>query len=231
MRICLVLILIGALAACAPVASRTDGDILVIGDSVMAWNRTSGEDIGSVIGATLGRETLNRSMPGAQIRINPVASLVGLSIPDQLPDSRWNWVVMNGGANDLGFSCDCTKCEAEIEALISQDATGGDIPDLIAQARGQGAQVLWMGYYRSPRSTSFKGCRPGLEEIERRIALYSQQRDGVFFLDTESVFEPPVPALFASDSTHPSAQGSAIIGKFLAELIAAESPAVLSTEQ
>jgi acyl-CoA thioesterase I len=127
---------------------------------------------------------------------------------------------MNGGANDLASSCGCTGCEEEIDLLISPDGTTGAIPDLVAMARQQQAKVLWVGYYETPTSSSFSGCRPGLVEVERRIAAYAQAREGVFFIDSEDVFTPANPGLFARDRTHPSAAGSAVIGRFIAQAIA-----------
>lgn len=199
------------------------GDILIIGDSVMAWNRPAGADIGRAIEAELDSDVVNRAYLGAQIRAGDLSAVGGLSIPDQLAAGPWNWIVMNGGANDLGFSCGCTRCDGEIELLISEDATTGAIPDLIAQARAQGAKVLWAGYYRAPDTRSFRGCRPGLVELERRIAIYAKSREGVFFVDTEDVLDPAQPGLLDTDRTHPSVEGSALIGRFLAREIAENS--------
>lgn len=217
-RAIMVLALVLALAACGVAPRQTGGDILVIGDSVLAWNRASGGDVGSVIAAETGREVVSRATLGAQVRAGGLGAL-GFSIPRQLPGGRWNWVVMNGGANDLGFSCGCTRCDAEIDLLISPDGRTGAIPDLIATARSQGARVIWAGYYQAPQSRSFRGCRPGLVELERRIAVHARQTPGVVFVDTEDVFDPRNRALYASDLTHPSPAGSAVIGRFLARQI------------
>lgn len=221
MRVFAILTLITALAACTPGAPRSGGDILMIGDSVLAWNRTSSRDVGSALGENLGRTVTNRAVPGAQIRKRGFASTLGLGIPDQLVMQRWNWVVMNGGANDLGFTCGCTRCDGVIEALISSDDTTGKIPELINRARTTGAKVLWMGYYRAPRSGTFQGCRPGLVEMERRIARFARSTPGVFFADSEDVITPRDPSLYAADATHPSPKGSATIARYLAQTITA----------
>ncbi len=218
MRYLVSLLFVAILAACAP-APKQGGDIAVIGDSVMAWNRSAGDDIGSIIANELDRPVVNRANFGAQIRAGGGASVLRLSIPDQLPEGRWNWVVMNGGANDLGFSCGCTRCAAEIEALISDDGQRGAIPDLVARAQAQGARVLWLGYYRAPETRSFQGCRPGLVEIERRVARLASARAGVFFLDAEDLLNPPLRGHFDRDRTHPSPLGSRLIGAALADII------------
>ncbi|MDP2081392.1 MAG: SGNH/GDSL hydrolase family protein [Pseudotabrizicola sp.] len=220
----MVLGLLVLVAACGLTPPRSGGDILVIGDSVMAWNRSGGADIGSAIGTELNRDVVSRAALGARVRPGALGAIGRLGIPSQLSPGRWNWVVMNGGANDLGFNCGCTPCDDEIDALMSKDASTGSIPDLILTARSQGAQVLWVGYYAAPQSESFKGCRPGLVELERRIAAFASARQGVFFIDSEDVFDPNNAALFASDKTHPSPAGSGVIGRFIAREINARTP-------
>jgi acyl-CoA thioesterase I len=222
-RLGLVLCLLTGLSNCGLAPQQTGGDVLVIGDSVMAWNRFAARDVGSVIEAELGREVVNRAALGAQIQAGSLGTLGGRSIPDQLSTGPWNWVVINGGANDLGFSCGCTRCDAEIDLLISPDGTTGGIPNLISKARGQQAKVLWVGYYQTPNSSAFQGCRPGLVELERRIAAYALTQEGVFFIDSEDVFKPTNPDLLAADRTHPSAAGSAVLGRFIAQEIASRS--------
>lgn len=212
-----------SLTACGLLPQKPGGDILVIGDSVMAWNGFSDADVGHVIGDELNREVVNRAALGAQIDASGARSLLGLNIPAQLSSGPWNWVVMNGGANDLGGSCEGGNRAAVIDGLMSADGTVGKISDLIARARAQGAQVLWMGYYQAPNSTSFKGCRPVLVELERRIAVHAAANQGVYFVDAEDAFDPSDATLFASDKTHPSAKGSAVLGRFLARTIAQES--------
>lgn len=224
MRVFLALMLALMLGACAAPVSRSGGDILVIGDSVMAWNRSAGADIGAVIETELVREVVSRARLGAQLRASGVASLGGLSIPAQLPGGRWNWIVMNGGANDLGFGCGCTRCDAEIDLLLAPDGADGAIADLIGAARATGAQVLWLGYYQAPQSRSFRGCRPGLVELERRIAAFARAQPGVVFLDAEDVMDPRDASLLATDRTHPSALGSAVIGRAVAAAIRRAAP-------
>ena len=219
MRLFIAALFVSLLAACAQAPSK-NGDIVIVGDSVMAWNRSKGSDVGSAVSAELNRSVVNRAAFGARIRTNNLAGLAGLSIPDQLPEGRWKWVLANGGANDLGFSCGCTRCDGEIDALISGDGQTGDIPDFVNRARAQGAQVLWLGYYQAPETNSFEGCRPGLVEIERRIARLSRSDEGIFFLDAEAFFDPLDTELFDRDKTHPSPKGSALIGREIARLVA-----------
>lgn len=210
-------------AACGAVPRSSGGDILVIGDSVLAWNRFSGQDVGPQVEAALGRDVVSRATPGARLRSGRLGQLAGLSIPDQLSGSSWKWVVMNGGANDLASACGCQTCDAEVETLISSSGTGGVIPALISRARAQGARVVWAGYHEAPASGSFGGCRPALVEMEKRIAAYAEQTDGVYFVDIEDVLDPAVPGLLASDRTHPGPVGSRLIAQLLARQISGAS--------
>lgn len=210
------------LGCCVDPSSR-GGDILVVGDSVLAWNRSEDSDVGSAVASELSRAVVNRAAVGARIRANDLVRFVGLSIPDQLLPGPWNWVIVNGAANDLGFSCGCTRCDQVIDQLISKDNQSGAIPELIYKAQTQGARVIWLGYYKAPETNSFEGCRPGLVEIERRIELLAQSNSRLIFLDAERFFDPPSKELFASDRTHPSVKGSALIAKEIASIIEKES--------
>lgn len=218
-----VLLLIGslfALTSCTDIAPRGGGDILVIGDSVMAWNRSSGQSLADVIEARLARDVTDKSVPGAKFDNGSViASAVGFDVQAQYPAGRWNWVVVNGGANDMGFDdCGCGDCSAVVRTLISEDGQSGKIPALFARVRADGAQVLWMGYYNAP-GTSFAGCTDDLASLEARIKRNLAAQGG-YFLDGEDFVAKTDPANFDEDDTHPSPRGSAILGTALADIIA-----------
>ena len=210
-------------AACTDMAPKGGGDILVIGDSVLAWNGSSDQAIPDVIQQTLGRDVVNKAVPGALFaNDNALLSAVGFNIQQQYPGGRWNWIVLNGGANDLGFDdCKCADCRQVVDRLIGPDAMTGAIPAFLTGLRASGAQVLWMGYYKGNGKGSFEGCRDDLVLIERRIARFAAQMDGITFLDSEAVIDPDDASQFASDNTHPSPKGSALIGTYLAKAISA----------
>jgi lysophospholipase L1-like esterase len=213
------------LAGCASLPpAKSQRDILVIGDSVMAWNRGLGQEIGDVIAARLSRDVTSRPVPGAQFdNESALASAVGFDIQAQYLEGPWKWVVMNGGANDLGFSdCGCGDCSTQVDRLISADGTGGVIPAFLDRVKRDGASVLWMGYYNSP-GTSFKGCADDLEVLETRIKRNLAGKPNGFFLEGENFVNRNDPSHFASDGTHPSPKGSAILGTALADIIVAAS--------
>ena len=214
------------LTACTDPAPRGGGDIVVIGDSVMAWNGTSGASIPDTMAKTLERRVISRAVAGAQFdNASGLAGAVGFDIQRQMPEGRWNWVVMNGGANDLASDCGCGACDAVVDGLISPDATTGAIPAFIRKVRASaGAQVLWMGYYAGSGQGSFAGCRDDLVKLENRIARFAAGQSGVTFADSEDVIDRKDRAQFAGDNTHPSPKGSALIGRYLAEQIARRDP-------
>jgi lysophospholipase L1-like esterase len=217
-------ILLAALvAACTDSAPRGGGDIVVLGDSVMAWNGSSNQAIPDALGRATGRDVVSRAVPGAQFdNSSGVAGAVGFDIRRQMPAGRWNWVVLNGGANDLGSGCNCGACGPQVDALIGPDASSGAIPAFLRQLRATRVQnVMWMGYYAGNGKGSFEGCRDDLVRMEERIARFAASTPGVIFVDAEDVIDRRDPSMFASDNTHPSPRASARIGAYLAQAIAA----------
>ena len=220
-KILITLAFLTSLTACTDTAPRGGGDILVLGDSIMAWN--GGRSIPDVIANQTGRSVTSRAVPGAQFdNGSTIASAVGFDIQQQFPGGRWNWVVVNGGANDLSADCGCGACGASVNALIAPDGQSGSIPAFLQRLRAQtGAQVMWMGYYAGSGTGSFAGCRDDLVEIESRIATFAAGRPGIHFVDSEDVIDRGDRGLFAGDNVHPSARGSAWIGAYLAQEITA----------
>lgn len=223
LRLVPLFLLIGTLlTACTDRAPRGGGDILAIGDSVMAWNGGRDAAIPDVMEQALGRRVINKAVPGAQFNNSSgLAGAVGFDIRRQFSGGRWNWIVLNGGANDLGSDCGCGDCGPVVDSLIGSDAQSGAIPAFISKLRSEsGARILWMGYYAGNGKGSFEGCRDDLVRMEARIARFAAARPGVLFVDSEDVINPTKPGLFADDNTHPSARASALIGNYLAQQIA-----------
>ena len=225
-KLTMAVLLILGLSHCTDSAPRGGGDILVIGDSVMAWNGSKKSAIGDAISKTLRRNVVSKAVPGAQFdNASVVAGVVGFDIRRQFPSGRWNWVVMNGTANDLSADCNCGACTASVDALIAQDSNSGAIPDFIRKVqRDSGADVLWMGYYAGSGTGSFAGCRADLVEIESRVSRFADANNGVLFADAEDVIDRNDSSYFAPDNIHPSARGSAVIGAYLAAQINRRDP-------
>ncbi len=201
------------LAACGRTAS--DGArIVVAGDSVMAWNRGSGASVADVLQAELREPVGDVSLSFARV----AGGRGGFNIPNQLDGVQAQWVVLNGGANDLRSNCDCSDCGPVLDQLISQDGMRGAIPALVADLRGRGSQVIWADYYTSPRFAG-TSCEAPYRRLEDRLSRMAAADDGVTLVDMDDVFSPDDLSLFAFDRTHPSREGSARIARLVAPVL------------
>lgn len=200
------------LAACGHGVPE-DARIVVAGDSVMARNRITGASVADQLQERLGEPVGDVSFPLAQVS----GGLGPLNIPAQLEALRPEWVVLNGGANDLSANCDCTDCGAVLDRLISEDGMRGAIPALVADLRGRGSQVIWADYYTSPRYAG-STCEAPYQVLEDRLGRMAGADVGVTLVDMDDVFRPDDLSLFASDLTHPSEQGSARIARLVSPL-------------
>jgi lysophospholipase L1-like esterase len=217
MRVVPSLLLMLALAACTPTARPEDGAILAIGDSVMAWNGRAG--IPEVAAAALGRPVVDASQSLAHIT-HPlaVAAAIGFDIGRQIRPGPWDWVVLTGGGNDLRDACATPSAAATRDALIGP-GLDGEIPALIARLRATGARVGLVGYYDGAAAspTGFTPCQPEFDIMNRRLAELAARDPGLVFLDAGDVIDPTDRSLYARDLVHPSPEGSAAIGRALAE--------------
>lgn len=205
------------LAACVS-APPPAGGILAVGDSVMAWN--GGAGVPETVGAGLGLPVRDAARSGA--RVSGRGTGIGAAIPsvgEQWTRNRgaWDWVLVNGGANDLRPACGTAAEGAALNALITP-ALGGPIPALVRDIRATGSRVVLMGYYANPRGarTGFTACRPILVRLDARLARLAARDPGVTFVDSEGAIDPADRGHYAGDLIHPSATGSARIGALLA---------------
>jgi len=193
------------LAACTP-GVPDDARIVVAGDSVMAWNRLAGASVADALGQRLGEPVGDVSLPLARMNGGNGA----LSIPNQLRGVRAEWVVLNGGANDIRGACSCNACGPTIDRLISDDGRQGTIPALVGDLRRRGARVIWADYYTTAEVAGTTCERP-YRVLEARLARMAEADAGVVLVDMDDVFTPGDPALFAGDGIHPTPLGSARI--------------------
>jgi len=90
----------------------------------------------------------------------PLSGAAGGGISGGYVEGEWEWVGVNGGGNDLWLGCGCTKCRKRMDRMIGEDGGSGQIPRMVSQLRDGGAQVIYLGYLRSPGCGSIiEHCR------------------------------------------------------------------------
>lgn len=212
----------------AAAQDKPEARILAIGDSLMAWHNVTGQSIADVVGRELGEATINRSVGGARMifRLPGMAEL-GMRISSQYTKGDWDWVIMNGGGNDLWFGCGCKACDAKLDKLISsKDAGKGAIPDTVEKAVSEGANVVFVGYLRSPGFDSvIDECRDEGDEMENRIEAYLDGLPNVHFLSLKDLVPEGDKSYHGLDRVHPSLKASREIGQRVAALIRDVDPA------
>ncbi len=86
--------------------------------------------------------------------------------------------------------------------------------------RESGAQVLWLGYLRSPGVGSpIEGCREEGDELEARIAKLAESDRGVHFLSNADLVPHGDRSYHGIDMIHPSLKASAEIGSRVSDYI------------
>ena len=118
---------------------------MLLGDSVMAWNRDTGESVGDALQNATGKAVVNVSVGGAVMLDQQGA---GDLIPEKYVDVDWAWVVFNGGANDLAQLCGCDRCDSVLDDLVTADGQQGRIVESIQTVLQEAtSRVAYVGYY------------------------------------------------------------------------------------
>lgn len=214
--------LTGLVAACQESVSRNEGArILAVGDSLMAWNSAWGSSIPHVMEEALGEPVVDRSIRGAWMTVrDPKDDKGAINIPNQYVSGDWDWVVVNGGGNDLLFGCGCGMCSKVLDRMISKDGMDGQIPTFARRVRDDGARVLFTGYLRSPGLlTPIEHCKNEGDELEERLIQLASKEEGIVFVSNKDVVPSGGISYFSPDLIHPSRKSSRIIGRKLATVI------------
>ncbi|MFK7752179.1 MAG: SGNH/GDSL hydrolase family protein [Sedimentitalea sp.] len=210
------------LASCGETVSRSqDARILAMGDSMLAWHATSHQSVSHALEKQLGEEVIDRSVVGARVLYElPISGALGLNIAKQYRPGNWDWIIVNGGGNDLWLGCGCFRCDRKMNRLALEDGSDGEIPRMIARLRMSGAKVIYVGYLRSPGVGSLiEHCRTEGNELERRIARYADTDEGVHFVSLAELVPHGDRSFHSADMIHPSIKGSATIGAYIARII------------
>ena len=221
-----------ALATCLLVFSVMPGTakeplrILVLGDSFMTTNAQISQAVPNQLEKVLGASVKSRAFTGARYRyMLPITGAMGLNISKQYRDGPWDWVVINGGGNDLWLGCGCMQCQRRMNKLISPDGKRGEIPALVARARQTGAKVAYVGYLRSPGSWSpIEHCKAEGDALEARIAVMAMRDPGVTFVSLADLVPRGDRSFHAVDMIHPSIKGSKAAADRIARVLKAGRP-------
>lgn len=191
--------------------------ILTIGDSILAWGTPNCTSVSHQLG-------LQREESISVGAINGTEVTAGRSmIPDQYFEDDWEWVIMDGGANDLNKQCSCLEgCDAVLNSLVTEDGTQGGMTDLVERISVADTQVLLIGYYVMPEDAwyGFGECVDELTELNLRYAKIAEGLSNVHFAPLDDVMNwEKEPSLLDGDRVHPSVEGAEVIGEYLVELI------------
>lgn len=201
--------------------NRKAAKILAIGDSLMAWNMLAGRSIPQVVANALQEPVESRAVAGAHVIYNlPLTGAMGMRISSQFGRDTADWVLLTGGGNDLWLGCGCSRCQRRMDRMVSPDGKKGAMPDLVRRIRESGAQVVIIGYLRSPGWNSvIDHCRNEGDAYEARMRVMARQIEGVHFLSNADLVPEGDRSFHAPDGIHPSIKGSTAIGQRVAALI------------
>lgn len=191
--------------------------LYAVGDSILEWHLGEGS-IPEVMAEALDQPMYNAAVSGAHFLDGE-----GESIPSQLSTGAWQWLLVDGGGNDVNDRCECGDCDAVLDAIVSADGSTGALPDFAREVADAGTEVLIMGYYGLPDGAEFgfDRCGEELEVLSQRQAALADSSDRIHFADAREVVDGTDEAMYDDDLVHPSVEGSAVVGRFLAEFIQA----------
>ncbi len=214
-----------ALCGCTE-APQAGSKVLVMGDSLLAVNGLTGQSVAAGLERELHAPVTDRAVLGAGFLYPlPLSGAAGMKISAQYVAGAWDWVVLNGGGNDVLTRCGCGPCGALVERLISADGRRGAIPAEVARLRATGARVVYVGYLRSNGFDSpVDKCAATGDEMDRRAARMAAADAGVVFVPLADLVPSGDTRFYASDRIHPSPMGSAAIAARIARVLRRAAP-------
>lgn len=212
--IALAMLLIGStVVGCIEVREPDlDGDILVIGDSLLDYHAPDA-DVGTVAGEKLGLEVDMLASGGASL-------LNGHGIADTYVDEGHVLVIANGGGNDLE-RCVCgDDCWGVIDLLISENGSVGAIPDLVHRILEDGVYVAWVGYMRPMEDADeYADCGGEVDLLRERLQRLDDSEPSMIFVDGALIGTGVEEDMYDPDGYHPSPEGCAALGEEVAQRI------------
>lgn len=209
-----------AVAAMNPAYAGAKDDILVIGDSMLEWQSLRGAAIPQVLAKLSKRKVESRAATGAKLYLTGAEGNARSVIPAQYTKGDWNWVIVNGGANDLLVKCGCSRCDPVLDRLISKDTTKGVLPKLAERIREDGPRVILLAYYQgNARRNLFSRCEAAVKELTERQRRLANRLKGVELVRTKPAINPSNRRHFALDGVHLSRRGTRRVGALLARAL------------
>ena len=202
-------------SAQTPAPPVETGPILILGDSIMAWNDDVGASVAHRLRARTGADVTSHAIPGSRILERADA------IPKQYRPGPWRWVLVQGGGNDLVEDCACGACTDVLDQLLGPDGTTGAIADLVTRILREDANVLLWSYYE-PLPTApypFDRCSDALQHVHERLTRLAATSDRIQLLDGRDVMDPSKPNAYDRDGVHPSPLGSDAIALQIARIL------------
>ncbi|MEO0342155.1 MAG: SGNH/GDSL hydrolase family protein [Pseudomonadota bacterium] len=207
------------LALCSAMAQAQS--VQVIGDSILVWNSWKDASIADFLIDDFGEGVSKDAAAGAYLT-NPSAlgRLFGFDIRLQYEPRAWDWLVLDGGGNDLLSECSCGACETVLDDLSSDDGRRGAMPDLVNEIRDTGTQVVLLGYFMpSVAGGPAASCAPELRVLNARYQAIADRDVDVYFVNAAALIARDDLSLFDADLLHPSIAGSQILADAIADII------------
>jgi acyl-CoA thioesterase I len=188
-----------------------EAKIFAVGDSIFEWS-LGDLSAPEVVGSQLQKPVYNAAISGAMMSDDSWNS-----IPNQYQAGNWDWVILDGGANDLNDLCGCQQCD-EVQADIDQV-----LRDFVAARRSEGIGVVIWGYYGIPTDAEygFDRCGESVTELSQRQQSIADTDEGVYFVDGRTEITGEDLSFYDDDNIHPSMLGSETIGVQIATAIQA----------
>lgn len=190
--------------------SAENSKILAVGDSIFEWG-LGGDSAPEVVGSVLNVPVYNAAIAGSMISTDDE-----WSIPNQYFEGDWDWVIMDGGANDLNELCQCGEC-SEVNDNIDQA-----LSSLVDTIRAKDIGVVIWGYYGIPAAAEeFGNCKENLDALSLRQQTFAANDSKVLWVDGRVEINGEGLEYFDDDLIHPSQLGSKVIGEQIAASILA----------
>lgn len=191
--------------------SIENAKILAIGDSIFEWHIWNQHSVPEQLGRELGMSVYNNAISGSLI-----TEETPTGIRNQYIEGDWEWVVMDGGGNDLNILCQCDKCSE------TQDKVEATYKDFLQQLlERENLKIIIWGYYGLPEKAKygFDECHDDFEELRQRQKKIADTDKRIFFVDGSREITGDDKSYFYIDKIHPSRKGTEVIGRQLSEVI------------